>query len=78
MTQKEVVLAHLKSEKEITSAEAFYKYGISDLPKRISELRKSGYKITSRKGQNVNEYGTVTFNIYKLEDINNGESKAIS
>ena len=68
MTQKEVVLTHLKSGKEITSAEAFYKYGISDLPKRISELRKSDYKITSRKGQNVNEYGTVTFNIYKLEN----------
>jgi hypothetical protein len=72
MTQKEVVLTHLKSGKEITSAEAFYKYGISDLPKRISELRKSGYKITSRKGQNVNEYGTVTFNIYKLEETTNG------
>jgi hypothetical protein len=72
MTQKEVVLTHLKSGKEITSAEAFYKYGISDLPKRISELRKSGYKITSRKGQSVNEYGTVTFNIYKLEETTNG------
>jgi hypothetical protein len=76
MTQKEVVLTHLKSGKEITSAEAFYKYGISDLPKRISELRKSDYKITSRKGQSVNEYGTVTFNIYKLEDINNEQSQS--
>lgn len=73
MTQKGVVLTHLKSGKEITSAEAFYRYGISDLPKRISELRKSGYKITSRKGQNVNEYGTVTFNIYKLEEGENAE-----
>ena len=75
MTQKEVVLTHLKSGTEITSAEAFYKYGISDLPKRISELRKSDYKITSRKGQNVNEYGTVTFNIYKLEE-NNEQSQS--
>lgn len=76
MTQKEVVLTHLKSGTEITSAYAFYRYGISDLPKRISELRKSGYKITSRKGQSVNEYGTVTFNIYKLEDINNEQSQS--
>lgn len=68
MTQKEIVLAHLKEGREITSAEAFYKYSIADLPKRVSDLRKAGFNIVSRKGQTFNEYGTITYKIYRLEE----------
>lgn len=70
MTQKQRVLDHLKAGNEITSWDAMVKMGISDLPKRISELRKDGHKIVSRVGKSTNEYGKVTYNIYRLEENN--------
>lgn len=67
MTQKQRVLEHLKDGNTITSYEAMVNMGISDLPKRVSELRRDGYNITSRTGHSINEYGKVSFYIYKLE-----------
>lgn len=75
MTQKERVLEHLKAGNEITSWDAMVNMGISDLPKRISELRQDGHKITSRTGHTVNQYGKVTYNIYRLEE-NNEQSQS--
>ena len=68
MTQKQRVLEHLKSGGEITSFEAMVGMGISDLPKRISELRRDGHNIVSRTGHSINEYGKVSYYIYRLED----------
>ena len=42
--------------------------GIVELPARICELKRLGYNITSEKGTSHNRFGTVHFNIYKLED----------
>ena len=66
MAQKHRVLEHLKAGNEISHLEARVNMHILDLPKRISELRKDGYK--SRKGHSVNEYGKTSYNIYKLEE----------
>ena len=41
--------------------------GIYELASRIGELKALGHKITSTKGTSVNRFGTVHFNIYKLE-----------
>lgn len=68
MTQKQRVLEHLKAGNEITSYEAMVRLGISDLPKRIGELRRDGHNIKSRTGHSVNEYGKTSYNIYKLEE----------
>ena len=70
MAQKHRVLEHLKAGNEISHLEARVNMHILDLPKRISELRKDGYKITSRKGHSVNEYGKTSYNIYKMEENN--------
>ena len=43
-------------------------YGIVELPARIVELKRLGHNITSEKGTSHNRFGTVHFNIYKLED----------
>jgi hypothetical protein len=43
-------------------------YGIVELPARIVELKRLGHKITSEKGTSKNRFGTVHFNIYKLEE----------
>lgn len=67
MTQKQRVLEHLQAGNEISSLEAVMRMGIMDLPKRISELRHDGHNITSRTGHSINEYGKVSYNIYKLE-----------
>lgn len=68
MTQKQRVLEHLKLGYEITSYQAMVFMGISDLPKRVSELRKEGHNIVSRTGHSINEYGKVSYNIYRLEE----------
>ena len=66
-TQRDIVLRHLKYEGTLTRAQAMEKYGIIELPARIVELKKLGHKITSEKGTTTNIFGTVHYNIYKLE-----------
>lgn len=67
MTQCEIVLWHLENEGTLTRAQAMSEYGIVELPARICELKKLGYNITSTKGTSHNRFGTIHFNIYKLE-----------
>lgn len=45
MSQKEVLLKHLKRKKTISQFEALLVYGIARLASRIDELRKDGYQI---------------------------------
>jgi hypothetical protein len=67
MSQSKVVLKHLESGKEITQLEATQKYGILRLGAIIFNLRKDGYKITSRLEHKPNRYGnTSNYAIYKL------------
>jgi hypothetical protein len=66
MTQRDIILWHLQNVGTLTRAQAM-EYGIIELPARIVELRRLGHIITSEKGTSHNRFGTVHFNIYKLE-----------
>ena len=68
ITQRDIILWHLARFGTITRAEAMSEYGIVELPARIVELKRLGHNITSTKGTSKNRFGTVHFNIYKLED----------
>ena len=68
MTQCDIVLWHLENEGTLTRAQAATLYGIYELAARICELKKLGHNITSTKGTSHNRFGTIHFNIYKLED----------
>ena len=59
-SQRNWVLAQLKAGKRLSSRDAVITYGIQDLPKRISELRRMGHKIESERVQGVNRNGLNT------------------
>lgn len=59
-TQNSWVLGQLKSGKKLSSKNAVIEYGIQDLPKRISELRRSGHEIESERIDGLNRNGTKT------------------
>ena len=75
LTQRDIILWHLQNEGTLTRAQAMSEYGIVELPARIVELKRLGHKITSTKGTSKNRFGTVHFNIYKLEETNNGRKE---
>lgn len=68
MSQRDIILWHLQNVGTLTRAQAMSEYGIVELPARIVELKRLGHKITSEKGTSKNRFGTVHFNIYKLEE----------
>lgn len=68
LTQRDIILWHLENMGPLTRAQAMSVYGIVELPARIVELKKLGYKITSEKGHSTNRFGKISFNIYKLEE----------
>lgn len=66
ITQKEIILNHLKENRTITSYESFDLYGILDLQKIINVLKKS-HKIESEWVHTKNRYGNkVKFKKYYL------------
>lgn len=68
MTQCDRIIRHLEDFGSITSLEAIQEYGILRLASRISDLRRSGYRITSKTVSGKNRYGEKThYSIYKLE-----------
>lgn len=58
--QQKRILKHLDRHFSITRMEAYDKLGITELPKRISELRQAGYKIGDQWLEVVNRYGEKT------------------
>lgn len=68
LTQRDIILWHLQNIGTLTRAQAMSEYGIVELPARIVELKRLGHNITSERGTSYNRFGTVHFNIYKLED----------
>lgn len=56
-SQNAWVLQQLKSGNSLSSYQAVQNYGIQDLPKRISELRRSGYQIESERVNTKNRFG---------------------
>lgn len=51
MSQHTMILNHLRASRGLTLREALIDYRIQSFPKRISELRKSGYRIDGIKSR---------------------------
>lgn len=69
ITQKELVLNHLKSHRKISDLEAYSRYGIRRLGARIWDLRAAGYSIRTEMTTKPNRFGKkTTFATYILED----------
>ena len=66
-TQEERVLDWMKINSEITSAIAYNELGIIQLPKRIWNLKRRGYKIKTEWREGKNRYGyKVRYCVYSL------------
>ena len=66
-TQEERVLDWMKRKGEITSAIAYNELGIIQLPKRIWNLKRMGYKINTEWREGKNRYKEkVRFCAYSL------------
>lgn len=73
MTQKERIITFLNDFKSITRAEAFAELGIVELPARICELEKMGFKFKKTIVKKKNRYGEdIHFTKYELEDDDAG------
>ena len=59
-TQNGWVLAQLQDGARLSSRDAVRNYGIQDLPKRISELRRQGYRIESERVEGESRFGGKT------------------
>ena len=67
MTQKEMVLKHLKEFGSITPLEALKEYGCYRLAAVIFNLKKDGNIILSKKQESTNRFGSkVMFAKYSL------------
>lgn len=68
-TQCEDVLKYMRDFGSITSLQAMADLGVHRLAARISDLRESGYVISSRRVTAKNRYGKpVSFAEYRLEE----------
>ena len=66
LSQRNVILNHLKEGKEITQLEATQKYGILRLGAIIFELRKD-YPIITIMKHELNRYGNISnYAVYKM------------
>ena len=69
MTQCEQVLKYMQDFGSITPLQAVADLGVYRLAARVSDLKKAGYKISSRWVKGKNRYGKrVRFAEYRLED----------
>lgn len=71
MNQEERLLDYLSQNPTITAMEALNELGIFRLASRVSNLKKKGYKITSRMVPIVSRYGgTCHVSEYSMGDKN--------
>lgn len=75
MTQNEKVLRHMKEIGGITPMDAIKYYGCMRLAARIGDLKKKGYRISSKMETNWNMYGErVSYSRYTLEEDDEQEN----
>lgn len=68
-TQNQRILDYIEETGGITQLEALRELGVMRLASRISDLRKRGYKITSKMMPVKNRYGEVChIKRYMMED----------
>ena len=60
MTQKQIVLDHIRLHGKITDLDAYNNYAIRRLGARICDLRAEGYKIRTENTKGKNRFGQVT------------------
>lgn len=73
-TQTEKVLDYIHEFGSITQYEAFRDLGVSRLASRISDLKRKGYKITSKFEAVKNRFDeTVYIKRYSMGDMGNGD-----
>lgn len=69
-SQNQAILAHLKSGKSITQAEAVSLFNCYRLGARIYDLKQQGFAIDSRKITKKNNNGKlVSFAVYSLAEV---------
>ncbi len=69
MTQKEMIIQHLREYKNITPMQALEEYGVYRLAAIIKELRNENYPITTTLVPHKNRFGTVNkYAKYTLEN----------
>lgn len=68
ITQKQIVLDHIKKYGSITSMEAIHKYGITRLSDRIFNLRNDGINILTNIVNVDTRYGKEEIAKYTLEN----------
>lgn len=74
-TQNKTVLEHMQRDGFITSWQAIQLYGITRLSGRIYDLRKEGYKISSKSRICKNRFGNnCNIAVYELEEEKKNES----
>ena len=67
-SQASIVLTRLEHGEKLSSRDAVVNYGIQDLPKRISDLRKAGHEIKGERVTGTNRHGGRThWNVYWME-----------
>ena len=57
ITQKHLIVKHLREHNSISSWEAYEMYGITQLATRIHELKKLGYEFEKTSVSKKNRYG---------------------
>lgn len=69
MTQKDMVLEHLRANGSITSMDAIMQYGITRLSDVILKLRREGYDIETINETGKNRFGKATsYGRYKFSE----------
>lgn len=71
LNQEKKVADFLIGGFKITSGEAHKLFGIMDLPKRVSNLRKEGYSIKSSSISETKHGRKTRHNVYWLEGVSN-------
>ena len=69
MTQKELIVKHLKEHGKITDLDAYRLYAIRRLGARIWDLKREGFNIISQNTKEKNRFGQTThFATYVMEE----------
>lgn len=69
INQRKRILKYIRDFGSITTKDAFTELGVACLPKRISELKKEGFRFDAKPEKGTNRYGEpVSYNRYSLID----------
>lgn len=69
MTQKEMILNHIKAYGSVTNLELVSQYGIIHPTSRITELRQKGHPIITEMKKVKNRFGNeIKVAVYSLEE----------